>query len=91
MSLLDAEPIQKISLRQLAKIYGISAPSLLAASKKLQLRMAFMENPLAVRSWMIEDGFTRGKLRRIVFDEDECKRIIEEVDSLRYANAPKAN
>jgi hypothetical protein len=73
-----------ISLSALARVYRVAPPSLRAASIKLQLRMEFMANPYAIRSWMVEDGCSRGKLRRTVFDEAECQRIATEVHNLRY-------
>ena len=84
---MDTDELQDpkpISLTRLAKIYGVSTPSLHACAKKLTLRHEFMQNPYAVRSWMEVDKCSRGKIRRIVFDESECIRIAKEVEQLRY-------
>ena len=76
---------RRVPFVKLAAIYGVTPQALRKAGRKLQLRPEFLENPGAIRSWMINDGFSRGKLRRIVFDEAECHRIFEAVEIERYA------
>lgn len=88
---LDPLPVP---FKTLAELYQVSVPALRKAGRKLQLRPEFLENPYAIRDWMTIDGFSRGKLRRLVFDEVECKRVFDAVEKLRYPNgyyAPKAN
>ena len=79
----DQTPVS-VPFSKLAGIYRVTAQALRKASRKLRLRSSFMENPEAIRFAMIEDGYSRGKLRRIVFDEAECARIHAEVDLVRY-------
>ena len=79
----DMTPLP-VPFSKLAGIYRVTPQALRKASRKLLLRPCFMENPEALRHAMIEDNYSRGKLRRIVFDENECARIDAEVDLLRY-------
>ena len=75
-----------VPLKSLAAIYKVSPAALRKLAKKLQLRLPFLESPEAVRSWMITDGLSRGKIRKLVFDENECQRISEAVENVRYPN-----
>ena len=79
----DQTPVS-VPFSKLAEIYRVTPQALRKAGRKLLLRPCFMENPEALRCAMIEDNYSRGKLRRIVFDEAECARIDAEVDILRY-------
>ena len=75
-----------VPLKSLAEIYKVSSPALRKLGKRLQLRIEFLSNPYAVRSWLIRDGASRGRIRRMVFDEAECIRISEAVENIRYPN-----
>lgn len=87
---LDPLPLP-VPLKSLAAIYGVTPAALRKLAVKLQLRLCFMENPRAIRAWMETDNFSRGKIRKLVFDENECKRISEAVENIRYPHAPDPN
>lgn len=78
------QPPLPIPFPKLAHIYRVTPQALRKAGRKLLLRPGFMQNPEAIRAAMIEDNYSRGKLRKIVFDETEVARIHAEVESLRY-------
>ena len=75
-----------VPLKSLAEIYKVSVPALRQLAKRLTLRLEFLQNPYSVRAWMISDGASRGRIRRMVFDEAECIRISEAVEKIRYPN-----
>lgn len=85
----DQSPLP-IPFVKLAEIYRVTPQALRKASRKLLLRAGFMENPEGIRFAMIEDNYSRGKLRKIVFDDAECARINAEVEFLRYPQADES-
>ena len=82
---LDPFPVP---FKTLAGLYGVTPAALRKLGKKLNLRLPFLENPHAIRAWMITDGLSRGKIRKLVFDENECQRISEAVEEIRLGRNP---
>ena len=75
-----------VPFKTLAGLYGVTPAALRKLGKKLNLRACFLENPHAVRAFMITDKCSRGKLRKRLMDENECNRISENIRKIQYAN-----